>query len=110
MGPFVVVIEAAFHAGRSEANLNALAELGACFHISMTTPPGVALDRYRARAEAGQRHRAHNDLEFAAQMESGIKDVGVYHVDMAAPCLRVNASDGWIPSLDEIVEFVSSNR
>jgi len=73
-----VVVEAAFHVERSEPDLARLAELGSCIHIAMTTPTEVCLRRYRARAEAGRRHPAHNDLQFATEMESGTKDVGIY--------------------------------
>ncbi|MEE9415125.1 MAG: AAA family ATPase [Acidimicrobiales bacterium] len=105
-----VMIEAAFHAGRSEADLNFLAELGTCIHISLITPTEVSLNRYRERALAGQRHPAHNDLAFAEQMESGSKDINVYRLDLAAPCLKVDASYGWSPGLDAIAEFVISSR
>jgi len=105
-----VVVEAAFHSGRSETSLEVLAELGSLIHLSMTTPSAIALSRYRARAEAGQRHPVHNDLDFADQMESGSKDVSVYRMQLSAPHLDVDASNSWDPGISDIADFVTANR
>lgn len=105
-----VVIEAAFHAKRSRSGLLELAQDAQVIHIALTTPTDVALRRYRSRAEAGNRHPAHNDLAFAAQMEAGEKDVGIYCFALPFPSLTVDASDGWNPDLSEVEEFVAAHR
>lgn len=94
----------------SKPDLEALAGLGSCVHIAVTTPTDVSLRRYRERAEAGQRHPAHNDLQFATEMESGSKDISIYRMDLPVPCLEVDACDGWTPGLAEIADFISCHR
>ena len=105
-----IVVEAAYHAGRSEPALAALGEFGTPVHIHVTTPREVSLRRYRERAEAGQRHPAHNDLQFATEMESGRKDTSVYRLVLPAPTLAVDGSDGWVPDLEQITAFVAAHR
>ncbi len=105
-----VVIEAAFHAEHAPADLERIGRHATLIHIALDTPTQVSLRRYRARAVEGSRHPAHNDLHFAAQMESGAKDVSVYELDLDVPSLRVDATDGWSPSLAEIADFVDTHR
>jgi predicted kinase len=105
-----VVIEAAFHAEHAPADLDRLGRHATLIHVALDTPTQVSLRRYRARAEAGDRHPAHNDLHFAVQMESGAKDVTVYRLDLDVPTLLVDGTDGWSPPLAEIADFVHTHR
>jgi len=79
-------------------------------HFEVATPEAGSPRRFRARAEAGERHAAHNDVEFADQMESGTKDTSVYRVELPWPRIAVDASDVWGPGLDDVRDFVLSNR
>ncbi len=105
-----LAIEAAFHAGVSEPELAVLATLGRAVHIEAVTPEADSLRRFRARAEAGERHAAHNDFEFADQMASGTKDTSAYRIELAWPRIAVDASDGWDPGLEVVRDFVLTNR
>ncbi|MFT6764300.1 MAG: putative kinase [Candidatus Azotimanducaceae bacterium] len=105
-----LVAEAAFHAGYAEEPISRLATHCRVIHVLLTTDGQVALDRYTKRARAGERHPAHNDEQFASDMASGAKEVGVYRVSLPHPTLEVDGADGWQPSIDEIVSFVNKSR
>lgn len=105
-----VVAEAAFHTGRSEESIAKLAKSCDVIHLALTTPNPIALARYTERAQAGRRHPAHNDLEFAAQMADGTKDVETYRLRLPYPTLAVDASKDWHPGLDEIMTFIERSR
>ena len=105
-----VVAEAAFHAGRAEESIAELAKSCDVIHLALTTPNPMALARYTKRAQAGRRHLAHNDLEFAAQMADGTKDVETYQLTLPYPTLAVDASQDWHPGLNEITAFIERSR
>jgi len=105
-----VVAEAAFHTGRAEDSIAELSKSCDVIHLALTTPDPIALERYTERAQAGRRHPAHNDIEFAAQMADGTKDVETYRLTLPYPTLAVDASKDWQPGLDEIVTFIERSR
>ena len=105
-----VVAEAAFHAGRAEEPITELAKSCDVIHLALTTPNPTALARYTERAQAGRRHPAHNDLEFAAQMADGTKDVETYRLRLPYPTLAVDASQDWHPGLNEITTFIERSH
>ncbi len=100
------VIEAAFHAGRSEPDLAALETFATMLHVRVTTPASVSLPRYRQRALDGVRHPSHDDLRFADEMESGRKLLNVYDLRLPYPSIDVDGSDGWSPGLLTVSAFV----
>lgn len=109
-GGVSIVCEAAFHARRSEPELVKLHELAHLVHVRVTTPATVSLRRYRQRAVDGLRHPAHDDLRFADEMESGRKPIDVYDLHLPCATVDVDGTDGWIPSLDDVTDFVTVTR
>jgi predicted kinase len=105
-----VVIEAAFHSGVSEPSIEHLGVTAKIIHVALNTDRATALRRYRARAEAGLRHPAHDDFRFAEEMESGRKDTRVYRLGLPCPTITVDGDDGWKPNLAEIARFVHNSR
>jgi predicted kinase len=105
-----VVAEAALHHDRAAAPIDALATVADLVHVALVTPTEVAVARYRHRADSGERHPAHNDSAFAAEMEAGTRDLRAYRLDLPHPTIAVDASDGYAPALDAIVAFVLGNR
>jgi len=99
------VIEAAFHAGRSEPDLAALEPFAVLLHVRVMTPVSVSLPRYRQRALDRVRHPSHDDLHFAGEMESGRKPLDVYDLRLPYPSIDVDGSDGWAPGLLTVSAF-----
>jgi predicted kinase len=104
------VCEAAFHADRSEDELQALASTATLVHVRVVTPAAVALPRYRQRALDGLRHPAHDDLRMADEMEAGRKPIDVYDLHLPCPSIDVDGSHGWSPSIDEVAAVVLTAR
>ncbi len=101
------IAEAAFHRERSAASLARLPDRADVAHLALHVDPSVALRRYRERAERGERHPAHADLD---NLERLADDVDTYLLDRPAPLLRVDTTEGCTPALADIVAFVERCR
>ena len=102
-----VIAEAAFHAGLSEPDIGRLTEHADVLHLTTRPPHDLALERYRQRAERGERHPAHDDL---GQVERLASMAAVYTLDEPRPMLIVDTSDGYEPGIDEIVRAIEAGR
>lgn len=98
-----VIAEAAFHSGLSEPGIRRLGEHADVVHLSTRPSHDLALERYRQRAERGERHPAHDDL---GQVERLASMAPVYALDEPGPLLVVDTADGYEPGLDEIVRTI----
>ena len=69
--------------------------------------PDVSVRRFSARARRGERHRAHDD---AAHLELIMRDATAWDryrepPPLGVPVLRIDATNGYSPSFEEIVAF-----
>jgi predicted kinase len=102
-----VIVEAAFHRDRSTAELQGLAAVADVAHIAIRIDEQTALDRYRQRAERGERHAAHADLLNLDRLRT---ETANYRLALPEPMLLVNTSAGYRPTLPEISAFISACR
>lgn len=102
-----VVIESNFRRGQSEPGLARLAERGAAKVILCRTAAGLALRRYRERHKSGARHAGHFDDVVLSESDSAVWDEW-REPDLPLAVLQVDTSDGYRPSIAEVVAFCSS--
>ena len=71
--------------------------------VHCTAPEEVLKQRYVERAESGERHPVHDDADRADALAKDL-DKGIYDpLDLGIPLIRVDSSDGFDPSVAEIV-------
>lgn len=99
-----VVVEANFRAGLSEGLLLPLVAKSRAFLIHCHVPAPLALQRYRDRVGSADRHPAHHDLEVLETLAAVLPEY-VEPLRLPIPVLAVDTSDGYRPSLAEIVAF-----
>ena len=101
-----VVAEAAFHAdfAHQPAELLPLAE--ACI-VHCQVDKVIARQRFIHRAETDPlRLQAHPDWEIVEAMDSGAFEWTKYEpMTLGIPVLKVDTTDGYAPTLDEVVVF-----
>jgi predicted kinase len=105
-----VVAECNFHRGISEPELRPVAALGTPIIIHCQTSREVSYQRFIARHDLGLRERRYAyDGDRIDALERGIPQEPwerAEPVEIDAPVLRVDTTDGYAPSLDEIVDFI----
>lgn len=100
-----VVLESNFERGRAEAELVSLVAKSRAILVQCSVPDTLALERYRGRARAGTRHTVHKDDVVIDAWSRGIRsDHGA--LDLGIPVITVDTSDGYEPSLPEVVAAV----
>jgi hypothetical protein len=105
-----VVAECNFHRGVSEPELAPVARLGTTVIVHTQTSRELSYQRFRERHRLTLPERRYAfDGERIAQLELGIPQDAwelAEPVELGAPILRVDTTNGYEPDLDEIVAFV----
>jgi predicted kinase len=102
-----LIAEAAFHRDLSAPGLRELTTIADVAHIAVRLDDALALDRYRRRAERGERHSVHADLYNLDRLRDGAV---TYRLAGPEPMLEVDATVGYEPAIPEIVAFVWACR
>ena len=101
-----VVIEANFYQGISEKDISRLIAISDAVMIHCETDPETLKQRYKERAEAGERHPVHDDADKTDVLEDDL-DKGTYEpLDLGIPLIRVDTSEDFEPSVAEILTRV----
>lgn len=98
-----LVLESNFRRGMADAPLRALAGLATTVVIVCRTPDALRRKRYEERA--GTRHRVHIESAILAEW---VGDDAESLIDIGAPRLVVDTSDGYTPDLEHITTFARS--
>jgi predicted kinase len=104
-----VVAEAAFQDERWRAGIEPFADLAELRIIRCRVSSEVSFERAARRAVASEhRLRAHGDSTIGKGVKEWEEAFGSFeHLSIAAPAIDVDTTDGYVPDLDVIVEFVS---
>ncbi len=95
-----LVLESNFRRGMSDPPLRALARLAPTIVIVCRTPDALRRERYEKRA--GTRHRVHIESAILAEW---VADDAESLIDIGTPRLIVDTTDGYSPSIEEVVAF-----
>jgi len=98
-----LILEAPFIRGVSDADIEALIDISTAAFVVCTPRPEIVVDRYRRRAINRARYRGHMD-QVRPEM---VRPPSFEEPDLGVPRLRVDTSDGYQPSLPEIVSWLS---
>ncbi len=100
------LLESNFRRGLAEAELRSLLGDADGRLIHCDAPHATILARYQRRHAADERHPVHLDHDriedLAAELAAGIFDP----LDLPWPTMRVDAADGYRPSIAEIVRWI----
>lgn len=104
------VIESNFHRGRSEQDLEPLVKRANAVLLHCETSRDVIERRYVERFARGGRHEGHHDLDALPALLTNL-DEGVYEpLRLQIPTLRVDTTNGYVPSEQQIKEFLQQER
>jgi hypothetical protein len=104
-----VVAESNFYRGLAEAELRPLTDVAATVSIHCHTALEVSVRRFQARLERGEREWPAGDVARLAQLRAGELPEAwarAQPLDLGVPTLRVDTTDGYVPGLEAMVEFV----
>lgn len=100
------VIESNFRRGISEPELRPLIEATSAVLVYCSLANESVIARFVGRAGAPERHRVHPDLDRLPALRDDL-EVGRFEpLDLSIPTLRVDTTDGYDPSIDEIIGFL----
>ncbi|MCL4544619.1 MAG: ATP-binding protein [Chloroflexi bacterium] len=101
-----VILESNFARGISEPEITALFPLARPAVLYCETRRDVIIQRQERRAMTAERHPGHHDALVLPGLLAGL-DAGIYQpLDLPAPLLRIETSDGYHPELNRIVAFI----
>jgi predicted kinase len=107
-GGVTVVAEAAFQDRLWRPGLEPLTELAQLRIVQCHVDHAVSFDRaVRRSAVSEQRRKAHGDSTIGKQAEDWARAFESFdRVSIAAPSIEVDTTDGCVPGIPEILEFV----
>jgi predicted kinase len=101
-----VVIEANFYRGLSEQDLSPRIARAHAVVIHCDAPDEIIKDRYVERAEAGERHPVHDDNNRVEDLDEHLEGGTFDPLDLDIPMIRVDTTNGFAPSAEEIVSQI----
>ncbi len=104
------VLESNFHRGLSEVDLRPVLERADGRLIHCEAPREVILARYQERDRAGERHSVHLDADRIEDITSALDAGDFAPLDLPVPTLRVDTTDGYRPSIAEVVRWVRASE
>lgn len=108
-----VVAESNFHRGAAEQDLRPLLAKARAVIIHCQAAREVSYRRFAGRREQGERHWSSFDDERIAQIEAGQVPEAwerAAPLDLGVPILLVDTTDGYVPDLEAVLDFIRSHQ
>jgi predicted kinase len=104
-----VVAEAAFQDERWKAGIEPLAGLADLRIVRCRVAPALSFERAARRAAGSEsRLKAHGDSTIGSGAEDWARAFESFeHISIPAPSIDVDTTDGYDPSLEQVVDFVN---
>lgn len=103
-----VVAEAAYQDRLWRPGLEPLAELGRIRVVRCVVDPELARDRIASRAAEEPARSVHADADLLHRIAQGQRPIESWKpIGLDVPCLVVETTQGWKPSLDQIAAFAT---
>ncbi len=99
------IIEANFLPDLAPDYLNPLLAIAEGRQVHCSIHGDLVLERYRNRAQAGERHPVHVDEGAEEELTNRIETGGGDPLPLDVPLLKVDSTDGWNPGIAGIVTF-----
>jgi predicted kinase len=105
-----VVLEANVYQGLAEADIRPLLPLAAVMQVHCETSFEISARRFIARAKDPERHWSFFDIDRVAELARGEFPEPwsrARPLDLPIPVLHVDTTDGYVPSLDEVIRWIN---